>query len=69
MSVRVALVKDSPWPEMNDEPCMNGQDIHPARWVVWTDEDTGDGMRFACDEHLAGWVMAVAARIMNGVFQ
>jgi hypothetical protein len=42
----------------------DGQEIdHTAEWVIWTEEETGDGMRFACDKHIGGWVMTVWERI------
>lgn len=63
MSVRVAEISQSPWPEMAGYDC-DGQEIqHPAKFVVWTDEDTGDGMRFACPQHIGDWVISVWDRI------
>jgi hypothetical protein len=62
VSVLVAKISQSPWPELVGE-CDGGDDKHPAIWVVWTEQDTGDGMRFACGTHLGGWVEAVWDRI------
>jgi hypothetical protein len=63
MPVLVSRINQSPWPEMAKSNC-DGQEIdHTAEWVIWTEEETGDGMRFACDKHIGGWVMTVWERI------
>jgi hypothetical protein len=64
--VCVALISESPWPELDRECDGYGQPddgCGPVIWVVWTDEDTGDGMRTACTKHLCAWVESVAARL------
>lgn len=64
MSVLVAKINQSPWPEMANRGCDGHDDApHPAEWVVWTSQDTGDGMRFTCSSHLADWVITVWDRI------
>lgn len=60
--VLVALISESPWPDL-DKVCDGEKPEHEARWVIWTEEDTGDGMRQACDTHLGDWVSTVAARL------
>jgi hypothetical protein len=63
MSVLVAKIGQSPWPEFADTPCDRAGKNHPAAWAIWTEEDTGDGMRLTCDKHLAGWIGTVWDRI------
>jgi len=59
---RVAPILESPWPELHD--CRCDTDCgRTAKWVVWTDEDTGDGIRPSCAECLGGWVNAVTIRL------
>ena len=60
--VQVALISESPWPDL-PAVCDGSEDKHPAKWVVWTTTDTGDGMRTACDYDLGDWVQAVAGRL------
>jgi hypothetical protein len=72
MSVLVAKIEQSPWPELADKPCDSrfigaGGGLlpgdHAAGWVIWTEQDTGDGMRLACGDHLGDWVESVWDRI------
>jgi hypothetical protein len=62
MSVLVAKISQSPWPELAGW-CDGEVSAHSADWVIWTEQDTGDGMRFACGEHLGAWVAAIWDRI------
>ena len=63
MSVLVAKIDQSPWPELITRECDGEKDGHLATWVVWTEQDTGDGFRLACSDHLADWVITVWDRI------
>lgn len=63
--VLVAWVEDSPWPELAGENCHGGEGNEPASWVVWTERDTGDGMRLACNDCLGDWVSAVYGRLVG----
>jgi hypothetical protein len=63
MSVLVARISQSPWPGMADSKCNGTTPVHPAEWVVWTEQVTGDSMRFTCGKHLGEWVTAVWDRI------
>jgi hypothetical protein len=61
---RCAPILESPWPQEQGKPCDgHGEPRTPARYAVWTDEDTGDGYRLSCAECLGGWVDAVTVRI------
>jgi hypothetical protein len=65
--VLAAPIAESPWPEGKGEICAGSgypdNPAHPAAWVVWTNVDTGDGMRYTCIGCLAGWITTVGARI------
>ena len=65
VSVLVARIDQSPWPEMTGCPC-DDDPGHVALWVIWTQQDTGDGMRFSCTLDLGSWVIAVWDRIDGG---
>jgi hypothetical protein len=66
--VLVARIEDSPWPELAGGGHCHGSEVafpEPAGWVVWTEQDTGDGMRLACDDHLGDWVSTVYGRLVR----
>jgi hypothetical protein len=63
MSVLVAKIEQSPWPELDGWLCDNQFAEHPAGWVIWTEQDTHDGMRLSCGDHLGDWVESVWDRI------
>lgn len=62
--VLIALIADSPWPE-DREACQGYEPEHAASFVIWTNVDTGDGMRYACGQHMGGWAQSVAARLWD----
>ena len=60
--VCAAPIEHSPWPEL-ERLCDGADTPHAATWVVWTNVDTGDGMRTTCEADLADWIIAVGRRL------
>jgi hypothetical protein len=63
--VQVARILESPWPEWDGRPCdcIHRTGAVEARYVVWTEEDTGDGPRVSCGACLPDWVDCVTVRL------